>query len=90
MAHCGPLRAPAISFTLGWETGNPVTRIDYLFSVYLQTRQGAFLIVTHEAAITDHVGGKDGSQSAFHALSPSLRRLATMGGRIHAAQKVVE
>jgi hypothetical protein len=41
-------------------------------------------------SIADHVSGKDGGQPPFHTFSPLMRRLATVDGRIHAAQKIVE
>ena len=32
----------------------------------LQCGERAGLVRTHESAVSDHVGGKDGSEAAFH------------------------
>ncbi len=58
--------------------------IDEVIPMGLQRRQGAGLVLLHEAAVADHVGGQYGGKPAFQVLSPSPKRLTTKGKRIHA------
>jgi hypothetical protein len=50
----------------------------------------AGLVVAHQGRVTGHIGSKNGSEPAFHGLSPSPRRLTTKDRRIYAVGMVVE
>ncbi len=47
-------------------------------------------IGAHQGGVTDHIGGKNCGKPAFHAHSPSIRRLTAIDQRIHAAEKALE
>jgi hypothetical protein len=55
-------------------------RVEKLPAMPAERRQRSFFICLHEAAVTDHVGGQDGSKAALdaffgHRMSQSLDRL---------------
>jgi hypothetical protein len=56
-----------------------------VFALCLETLKRAGLVRSHQAGIADHVGGQDGGKPPLHARSPSIRRLASLYGRIHGA-----
>jgi hypothetical protein len=41
-------------------------RLQHLLAPLLQRRQRAGLVLLHEAAVADHVGGENGGKTAFH------------------------
>ena len=63
--------------------------IDEVVASGLESRMGAGLVLAHEAAVADHVGGKNDGQPAFHSVSHSARRLAVEGSEIYAATTAI-
>ncbi len=61
-----------------------VMRFEILFAQFGQEAMRSGVVFSHIAGITDDIGGKNGSQSAFQAISPSFPRLTIMGRKIHA------
>jgi hypothetical protein len=50
-----------------------------LFAQFGQAAKRSGFVRPHKAGIADNIGGKNGSQSAFQAISPSFPRLTIMG-----------
>ena len=44
--------------------------LDEIHAKCLKRGEGAGLVLAHEAAVADHIGGQDGGKFAFHAVSP--------------------
>ncbi len=47
--------------------------VDQRLAVGLEGSQGARLILAHEARVADHVGSKNGGETALHKLLPPAR-----------------
>ncbi len=45
-------------------------RLEYLLAMRFQAFKRSRIVLTHEARVADHVGGKYGGKPAFHTLSP--------------------
>ena len=65
-------------------------RFQHLVPQVSETPQCSGLILAHKARITDHIGGKNGGESAFQAFSPSDIRLSAMEEGIYAGWDTVE
>ena len=50
-------------------------RIDHVATPCLEGRQRARLILLHDTAAANHVGGEDGGESAFHCGAPATTTL---------------
>jgi hypothetical protein len=49
--------------------------------IRIKSREGCFLVLTHEPRIPGHIGDQYGGKTTFHALASSIRRLAAIGDR---------
>ena len=58
-------------------------RLEQLLAVRAQPLERPGLILLHEPAVADHVGGEDRGEPAFHAIAPPHRRLAHRNSRIY-------
>ncbi len=56
----------------------------------LERGQRPRLVVPHEAAIADHVGGENSGKFSFQDQSPSIRRLTIAKGRIQLTTLALE
>jgi len=59
-------------------------RLEQLLVVRPHTLEGFRVILLHETAVADHVGGEDSGETALQPRSPSGGRLANRHAGIHA------
>ena len=49
-------------------THDGTKRLQHFFAAGLERDKSARFVALHEAALADHIGGKNGGKSAFHLL----------------------
>jgi hypothetical protein len=62
-------------------------RFEDVMAQFSHASKRAGFVDAHQGGVADHVGGENCGEPAFHALSPSIRRLTARDERIHVGEK---